>query len=116
MNKLNGWRRLWLVAFVCFGIYTAYYFLLGDWPTAERIEASYQVNLESLKTASPSTDVKWWSDFYRLIRDNDIKDLQFKQAIYVVAPLVIWLGGSGVVYLLGWTIAWVRRGFRKPQV
>jgi hypothetical protein len=42
-------------------------------------------------------------------------ELREKRAMHMLGGCVIWVFGSGLAYMLGWLIAWVRQGFRQSQ-
>lgn len=118
LNKLNGWRRLWLVATVVFGIYMLQSLLFEAYPklpTAEKIERTYQSNLKSLQNYTDPEDIAWWKNHYQGIRKTELENMPFDRVVMIGAPLVIWIGGSLLVYSIGWVVAWVIRGFRKQS-
>jgi len=45
--------------------------------------------------------------------DQYIRDLRFKRAMLIGIALFVWAVVMVIVYVIGWTVAWVRRGFAQ---
>jgi hypothetical protein len=45
--------------------------------------------------------------------DQYIRDLRFKRAMVIGIALLVWAALMMIVYMIGWTVAWVRRGFAQ---
>jgi len=48
-----------------------------------------------------------------LREQQDQEELSEKRAMRILSGIMYWVLGSGLLYLFGWLIAWVRQGFRR---
>ncbi|WP_281687646.1 hypothetical protein [Pseudomonas citronellolis] len=111
--KLNGWQRLWVVVIVIWGVVLVgagtYLFNI----TSGRYE-DYLAELDAVErlpdTAARNIQRQIIEDEYR----EDVKPIiTTKKRVAVGFPLV-WLASSAALYALGWGVAWIIRGFKKP--
>lgn len=56
------------------------------------------------------TEVK--QDYWRIIE----KEAREKQLQYIFMALYFWAGPVIILYVLGWSVGWIYRGFREKQV
>lgn len=128
--SLNGWQRIWVVVSVLLLVLTL--FVIGIvWP--ER-EVSVLENLNSPKCQMwregpegffPEKTPDWKDECYPLqsflyyqrvnlksIADYD-KYLVWAKVKTVTASLGIWAVSIVVIYLFGWSIGWIVKGFAK---
>lgn len=139
LQKLNGWRRLWIVIAALSFLYTlGYSFLFLKRP--EQYQIDYKILL-----AFEKPECKYIVDMpagYKLEREpdyeNPCRDLYLYRSIYEDAKntregyvhhmdsmqnililkttgimLVVWLFGIGLLYASGVIVAWVVKGFRS---
>jgi hypothetical protein len=142
MSRLNGWQRLWLVGTVCLGLWLIGWWPLtvggdarsGNWDYRRSIEKDfsnpackdYQVRpLHTLR--EPAYDTGCWH-IYTSRKYDDSATVPFTLEVYdrrqdehwrnvyltglglgTAATIVV----SGLLYLIGWVIAWIIRGFRR---
>jgi hypothetical protein len=142
-NRLNGWRRLWLVL-TCLALVAALwgsaYIGLetnnspGSWDYSRSLEAAIENPGCASFLTTPFNDMKepdfsspcWYIyttrsydreaplpySMERHYSQNSIERWEaFGIALAILIPMV--LIGSALVYLAGWLVAWIRRGFRQ---
>lgn len=130
--SLNGWQRIWVVVSVILLVSTL--FVVGVlWPARE---VSVLENLNSPKCQVwrelpegffPEKLPDWKDECYSLqsflyyqrvnpksIADYD-KYLVWARAKTVTVGLGAWIGLIVVIYLFGWSIGWIIKGFFKKQ-
>lgn len=129
--KLNGWQRLWVVVSVLAALFTTYvaieyvpteaeidssYNWRRDWITPERIAGDREV-AKSLGRPSPKTSIaeEVEQKKYELNREyeDSLKALPVDQRIFFLRIVIAWIVFCGVIYLAGWTVGWIIRGFKK---
>lgn len=134
--RLNGWQRLWVVA--CFFIGIAWVLFGAGKITTQRdldndfgqVKDSYAERQRDIERGVPVTSSYWdrtngaktipelWQglrkeqDEYRA-KSNALGMQQLKQFSAFGAA---WAISCGVLYLAGWTVNWVYRGFRPKRV
>ena len=131
--SLNGWRRLWVVVSV-FGLVITLAGVGIFWPQRE---AGITVDLNSPACKAwrdlpdgffPDKSPEWKEECYSLrsflyykhvnLRsetDYDSYLLKVRMKAFIVG-LATWIVAALLIYLSGWSVAWVVRGFReKPR-
>ena len=133
MVVLNGWQRLWIVACVAL---TVPWLALGakNFPSEESITKNYgwergryEYDLQCFKdqrqsvgrpTAGPcngksAADVRQALTDSMLQYDVDIQQVGWLRVKSIVFFVMLWALSCALLYGLGWTVAWVIRGFRQ---
>ncbi|MFC5696513.1 hypothetical protein ACFPU0_13205 [Pseudomonas sp. GCM10022186] len=134
----KGWFRLWVLASLVFGIVLVLS-AVADMPTERQVTSAYQAQLK--KTHRVVRDKPKSSDFLdrfdsirserevkltpaELFIRNERLSKEYKEALaelpgkqqrLIIQGAILWVGGSLLTFIAGWLIAWVIRGFRKPQ-
>ena len=135
--KLGGWLRLWIVlcAILLLAIAGAAYVLLpspSDLPDSVELQAAlspearaqmaagegpdtiavnmpngHTIHLKRGIEAKRSTPVL--AEYYSELQ----RQLFRKRVNFIAGALVVWLGVSGAIYAVGWSVGWVYRGFKS---
>jgi hypothetical protein len=138
--NLNGWQRLWVVlslslAIVVAGI-TGKVWLDSDYEMQLEVQptiaSSTKHSIDELKAALVNADAagdtaaaKVLADEVRRVqllkeaesRERKDRELREREAFqkFVMAAVGWWLAIVLGTYALGWSVAWVRRGFRNAN-
>jgi hypothetical protein len=106
LNRLNGWQRLWVVASLLYGLFVGY-IILDGFPTRDHVISQFE---EAVK----DRDAAWNNyDYLKETFGANLEKLPTVQAINIAFGVAYWLGGSLLVYIGGWLVGWIIRGFRK---
>jgi hypothetical protein len=145
LQRLNGWRRLWLVATAAIAVWFVvvwplqafkYESLRRDYDRAIEKEfgsgqcLTYQTApLETLRKPDYSDDEGCWH-IYTSRKSEDSKSVPYTLEVYKSDQsaydrrnylIGLSIGGavtaiaSGLVYFLGWLVGWVLTGFRQQR-
>lgn len=130
MAKLNGWQRLWVVATLIFGFVIAGA-VVENWPSGPRTGGVMMpcgpihlsvLNQDRAKAKKSALDYDQClvenakNRHQEELREQQARDeLREKRAMRILGAVVFWVLGSGLAYVLGWLIAWVRQGFRQTD-
>lgn len=143
MITFNGWQRLWVLISVVL-IAPAGILTFNTWPKPEHIphqevmdslngeaRAVFALN-ESLPTKNSDTTVKFPDGHMMTVRDatpreqmlpamrqykNQLESkLRTKRTRFSFEIVVGWGLICILLYILGWLVAWVRKGFRQATV
>lgn len=135
MKRLNGWQRLWVVVSGALAV-AAIAFGLQKFEMESQIDQNYQWKVEHLKeirrallnpkpneTKNKYSYAENWTvdgvedeiSAAGIQYEKDLKMLPSEQTKAVLVPLILWLLASGILYLIGWAIGWIYRGFRPQQ-
>ena len=128
--KLNGWQRIWIVVAVVMLVLTVA-FIASSWPQPESGVVS---DLASPACKSwrelphgffPDASPEWndpchslkyflyWNRI-NLSGPADYDSFIFRNREKLVGEAIsLWLGTILCIYVFGWVIAWIRRGFSK---
>lgn len=121
-NGMNGWLRLWvvvcLILAICIGWYTALV-LPNESRTTYYHESLINQLSGYLKEATTNT---YSSEYIAGLREDIRKENEEfpkklaklpKERMECIATAVgIWFGLSVVLYIAGWLVGWIYRGFR----
>lgn len=130
--SLNGWQRIWVVVSVILLVLTL--FVIGVvWP---KREVSVLENLNSPKCQMwrevpegffPEKHPDWKDEcyslqsflYYQRVNLKSIADyenyLSWARVKPLTVSLLVWLASIVVIYILGWSIGWIIKGFaEKP--
>lgn len=128
MSKFNGWQRLWVLVTAIFG-FVVVSVVIEEWPSGPRRALSLTacgpvhlsvINQMRAKDNKPALDYEQClvegqksraREELRELQERD--DLRQERAVVALIGLAIWLLGSGLAYLFGWMVAWVRQGFKQ---
>lgn len=125
-NEMNGWLRLWvvvcLILAICIGWYTAL-LLPNESRTTYYHESSINQLTGYLKEATTNT---YSTEYIAGLREDIRKENEdFRKKLaklpkermeYIATAVGIWLGLSVVLYIAGWLVGWIYRGFRPKRV
>ncbi len=119
-SKLNGWQRLWVVVSVILFIvsaFFAYYNILHDKVNDAKCVAEFNVrwsqshpqnNLPPGLTPIP--------DVFDLAADPVYMVCEkWEKVKFVLRVFLIWLATIAFIYAAGFSVAWVRKGFRAHR-
>jgi len=121
LNKLNGWQRLWVVFSILSSIvyaFYAYYAISHDnLITLHEGKCAEEFDLRWSK--SHLADQKGFSsqpNTFDLFSDKEFEPCVKKEHVkFVAKTILIWMVTISVVYGIGFSVAWVRRGFRQSK-
>ena len=128
-SRLNGWQRLWIVVAVVLlvfvGLVVAIEFPDRDQDVLRELQSSDCLAYRGLQ-AGDSTDVGPCFDLVAYQSTFEVKlssvrdyeeNLRGRRYKVVFYGLLWWAGLAGTIYLFGFAVAWVRRGFvsKAPQ-
>ena len=136
MERLNGWQRLWvLVSFLLGAVAIALIVdsietesQLTTWYKAEKAMQSMEIeHIQNREAGIEPRSIYETSDKTLAQRDErsketeqryqlDLLGLPGKQFKHVATGVGIWLGICASLYVMGWLIGWVYRGFRPKAV
>lgn len=121
--RLNGWQRFWIVVAVVLLIIVALVVAINfprrDHNVLRELQSSDCVAYRGLQ-AGDSTDVGPCFDLVAYQSTFEVKlssvrdyeeNLRGRRCKVVFYGLLSWAGLAGTLYLVGFAIAWVRRGF-----
>jgi hypothetical protein len=139
LNKLNGWQRLWVVVSIAMGIVLAFYAFLQfqtpskhidfrpDEPPADCAQIARQVEEEWRKShpreiLDPDllSDIHYSNLEYKTCADKAVRQEEIKwnrefKVKFVVNLFLAWIATSAFIYGAGFSVAWVRGGFRHKN-
>ena len=79
--------------------------ILNQTRTQDKLPAlNYIQCLEETEKARPQVELR---------EQQDREELREKRAMHILGGIVYWVLGSGLAYMFGWLVAWVRQGFRQ---
>lgn len=130
---MNGWRRLWIVCCAALVIAPVYVYRTYV-PSDEKLNQDHQRYVEE-QLAEIKTIEEPVQESNRLVRDvlmrtpvserlarieeSNAQHAEFMTKVSKQRPLTIaqlagaWIVLCGLLYLFGWSIAWVAKGFGK---
>lgn len=142
--KLNGWRRLWVVVSIIIFLVIAFFTIMLFPKKSEIISRWAYETIEVVKKPGESSfDIR---EAYRDYSDkelidkihekyigrsllaeikfekidekykNELMDLPKKQAKHVLIGLAIYLCLTALIYIFGWSVFWIYRGFKSKKV
>lgn len=139
LNKLNGWQRLWFVGSTAMGIVLAFYSYYRistltehidfrpDEPPAECAQIARQVE-DGWRQSHPRefldsdrlSDIRYSDPAYKACADKAVVKEEIKwnrefKVKLVLKLFVIWIAISAFIYGAGFSVAWVRSGFRRKK-
>lgn len=123
---MSGWQRLWAVVCLVLAI------LIGWWtylllPT-EAMTTYYHESRISQLTGylKDSEGSKFQTDYVASLRENirkenedyqkELAGMSKQRTTEIAESIGIWLGLSVVLYIAGWLMGWIYRGFRPKAV
>ena len=122
---MNGWQRLWVVACLVLAIFIGWYtqlILPTEWRTTYNHESRINQLTGYLKDAEGS---KFQTDYVASLREDirkenedfqkELVNLSNERTSYITDAIKIWLGLSVSLYIGGWLIGWIYRGFRPKK-
>jgi hypothetical protein len=132
MERLNGWQRLWVVTSLLIGIVIAVIIathLPNEQDEAERhgyairnlneqlarvIENKKNVNMRDVDIANGKTveNINLRIALENYEYSTSAETLTSRQFQNIGWGLAFWLGISGALYVIGYAVKWVYRGFR----
>ena len=130
---MNGWRRLWVVG--CMALLLAPVYVYRTYiPSDEKLNRDHQEHIEQ-QLADIKTIEEPAHGSNRLVRDalmqipvserlarieeSNAQHAEFMAKVSRQRPVTVaqlagaWIVLCGLVYLFGWSIAWVAKGFGK---
>lgn len=121
-RALNGWQRLWVVFAGVTGIVAIALWWIA-WPRVD--EATVTRLAECSKQLAPNARVAeieadfelfrscngWWAYTLHKTPEAYISDIERQRRDVTIGIAAAWAVLVGLVYALGWAVAWVRRGF-----
>lgn len=131
MYTLNGWQRLWVVVSLVLLAPTALIAIVF-WPNPEAdvtrdlraVECKLWRDLPAdYRPANPpaiNEPCRALRDFLYLNKVNvrSVADYErfitSRKARVAISAFLLWTGTIAVIYVAGWSVAWVRKGFRQP--
>lgn len=141
LRNLNGWQRLWLVVTGAAFIYALGWGFVrgssgGGEEVREEVIAAFAdsrcgpiVKMPAQSKLSPEPEGEspcWKLYLYRSIYENAsttakgyVQDIETRRRDWMLGALgialVIWLVGVAFLYVVGFVVAWVRRGFVRSR-
>ncbi len=140
--RLNGWQRLWVVVSTITIVITSI-FIYEGLPIKNEIEKEWayslleivkkpneiaslildaykdlsSINLVQKITAKYGIKKEYKEDLSSLNSPykNKIKKLVIKRTEYIINYLILWGVFIGILYLLGFAIGWIYKGFKPPS-
>lgn len=123
---MNGWQRLWIVVSLILAIFIGWYAYLLL-PTESRITRNYDSRVEQLarylkESSAQESDYPGRGEYIASLKEDIRKEnenlplelaaLPKERRETLTTAFGIWLGLSLGMYISGWLIGWVYRGFR----
>lgn len=124
-----GWIRLWIVASVLWGL-TVVANVVHQYPTRAELEAkqAHQLSITSPETEARNTEQRKrrnlppmpheeWERMRQEAHEhfqNQFATLADRQRHLLIVSSLTWLLPCAGLYLIGWLIGWILRGFRSP--
>lgn len=134
-NSMNGWQRLWVVACLATGIplaATVYKNMPDDVRLTDyhqQAVASWTRDLERATekaNANPGPRNDYGDETVASVKaklqkedenyKKELAQLPSERREYIIACLSLWVGFSVSLYVIGWLMGWVYRGFRPKRV
>ncbi|SDO27695.1 hypothetical protein SAMN04489798_2530 [Pseudomonas arsenicoxydans] len=123
---MNGWQRLWVVVCLVLAILIGWYTQL-ILPTEERTTYNHKSRISQLTSyLKDATASNYSSDYIASLREDirkenedfqkEISNMSKERTSYITYAINIWLGLSVALYITGWLIGWIYRGFRPKRV
>ncbi len=128
--ELNGWQRVWVV-FSVITLILAFMFVFSEWPQESRkiirdigmsecdslfLFPEGFVPLDSPNPNKPCYELSRLM-YYSGVSINSLDDyfdfVKQKKIYFSLSVFSTWLGSMATLYLLGWSFAWINKGFRK---
>lgn len=132
MNRLNGWQRLWVVTSILLGIVVAC-----------KVASEFPLIDPAIMADIRSPESKWLREMpegfkldkypeqgtpcrsFAIFRFHHTAQVQTvdqykgfvrkQQTIMVLQVVAVWLISIFAVYILGWAIGWIIKGFKKKS-
>lgn len=122
MDRLNGWQRMWVVVCLILAILIGWYTTL-IMPNESRTTYYHESTMNQLTGyLKEATEKSYSSEYITGLREDIRKEKEeFTQALaklpekrrdYMIGAFGIWLGLSVGLYVAGWIVRWIYRGFR----
>lgn len=134
MERLNGWQRLWVLISLLLAVLTIWAGV-DSWRNEETITGWHNSTVRSLqKTLDAKVagkDLSSTKDHYsyfgaelsvtelkeKIATENSehaetIKGLPAAKRNAVISGILLWAGACVILYVMGWLIGWIYRGFR----
>lgn len=127
---MNGWQRMWVVVCLILAIFIGWYAYLLL-PTESRVMRNYDSRVEQLtrylkETSEQENAYPGRGEYIASLREDIRKEkenlplelaaLPKEQREHMTFAGGIWLGVSVGLYIAGWLIGWIYRGFRPKSV
>lgn len=124
---MNGWQRLCIVVSLILAIFIGWYVYLLL-PTESRITRNYDSRVEQLtrylkESSAQENDYPGRGEYIASLTEDILKEhenlplelaaLPQERRETLTTAFGIWLGLSVGMYIAGWLIGWVYRGFRN---
>lgn len=130
--RLNGWQRLWIVLFVGWTVLVAlfsyYSFPARRWAlpsqewinaASDRASASHEelktFHIEGLVTNIPFPKSLGNDEIVRQLDEEVSRVLDAQRRDWLEVTIGLWLVPFALLYAIGWSIGWIRRGFARAQ-
>ncbi|WP_408598054.1 hypothetical protein [Pseudomonas sp. PLMAX] len=131
---MNGWQRLWVVVCLVISAFTAY-LTYDNLPSEEKVTSFHTLRLgwlqDDLKrlTEKASNKPGPWNNFGEETvegvrvkmqeEDNlykkELAELPAQRRDYITTAFMFCFGFSVSLYVAGWVIGWIYRGFRPKR-
>lgn len=138
MERLNGWQRLWVLTSILLAL-VAIGAGIDGWKTEQSITDFHNATVRSyqktLDAKIAGNDLSSKNDRYsylgselsvtelkeKVAAENSqhadtIQGLPAAQRNAVITGTLLWVGACVILYVMGWLIGWVYRGFRSKAV
>lgn len=122
---MNGWQRLWVVVCLVMAILIGWY-TQQTLPNESITKYYHDSRIDQLtRYLKEATNSSYSSDYIASLQiDIRKENEEFAKALaalpeerreYLTTALGIWFGLSVGLYIAGWLIGWIYRGFRPKQ-
>lgn len=132
---MNGWQRMWVVACLMMAIFIGVV-SYKTIDTEERLTYPHDFKIKRLEddlkrlTDKANANPGPWNNFgdetvegvkeqiqtENRIFEKELSQLPSERREHVITSLSVWVGFSVSLYVAGWLIGWIYRGFRPKKV
>lgn len=104
MKKLSGWYRLFIIFAILWTILSIGRLVVG----LDDISSRWQIEIDTIDKSKDIEIQKITEGNLRVVERGAKKDARQLFLFYWLAPI-------GLVYISGWCVGWIIRGFRKED-